>query len=89
MSISALVIDPTDPEVVYAAGFQSGPADCGLPSGTRCYQSSVVYKTTNGGKTWRATGFPVSNRRGYPTVLALDPRRPTILYAAAERAVLS
>ena len=89
MGISALAVDPTSPRVVYAAGFQSGPADCGIPGTVRCRQSSVLYKTTNGGKTWRATGFPVSNPQGYPTVLALDLRRPTTLYAAAERAVLS
>ena len=31
MGISALVVDPTSPLVVYAAGFQSGPSDCGIP----------------------------------------------------------
>jgi photosystem II stability/assembly factor-like uncharacterized protein len=49
----------------------------------------VVYRSVDGGGTWVATAFPESNSSGYPTLLALDPRRPTTLYVGAGRAVLA
>ena len=89
MGVSALLIAPTTPQVVYAAAFVSEPADCGIGGTTRCRQRQLLVKTTNGGKTWQQTGLPASNPEGYPEILALDPRRPTTLYAAAGKAVLT
>lgn len=88
MGISALLIAPTTPQVVYAAAFVSEPANCGIGGTTPCHQRELLVKTTNGGKTWRPTGLRLANREGYPTMLALDPRRPTSLYTAAGKGVL-
>ena len=86
--VSALVIAPTSPPVVYAAAIALGPADCGPPGQIPCSQrSQLLYKSVDGGKTWRRTSLRPANPQGYPTVLALDLRRPTTLYAAAGRAV--
>ena len=89
MAVSALVIAPTNPQVVYAAGFHSWPSNCGIPGRIRCRQSSWVQRTANGGRTWQATTLPETNPVGYPTRLALDPRQPTTLYVAAGHAVLT
>jgi photosystem II stability/assembly factor-like uncharacterized protein len=86
--VSALVIAPTSPRVVYAAAFALGPADCGPPGQIPCSQrSQLLYRSADGGKTWRPTSLRPANPQGYPMVLALDLRRPTTLYAAAGRAV--
>ncbi len=89
MGVSALLIARTTPQVVYAAAFTSEPADCGIGGTTPCRQRELLVKTTNGGKTWQQTGLPAPNPEGYPEILALDPRRPTTLYAAAGKAVLT
>ena len=64
--ILSLSIDPKSPQTLYAATFREG------------YSHGSIFKTTNGGKSWRelkrenlATGEKV----------ALDPRRPSTLYA--------
>lgn len=71
-SIGRIVIDPTDPEVVYVAalGHLWGPnSERGL------------FKTTDGGKTWTKVLF-IDNDTGVVDV-ALDPSSPNIVYAAA------
>lgn len=71
-SIGRVVIDPTNPEVVYVAalGHLWGPnAERGL------------FKTTDGGKTWSKVLF-LDEDTGVVDV-ALDPRSPNVVYAAA------
>ncbi len=51
-----------------------------------------IYKSTDAGKTWRATGGHGSvfaNPDGYGSALAVDPQQPTTLYAAIDRAVFT
>jgi len=70
--IGRVVIDPRDSKVVYvtAAGPLWGPAgDRGL------------YKTTDGGKTWKAV-LTISENTGVNDI-AMDPSNPDILYASA------
>src|SRR5437870_9656169 len=64
-SIRALAIDPQSPATLYAA-----------VQGDRV--SSDLYKSTDGGSSWRAvaTGLP----RNYGA-LAIDPQTPRTLYA--------
>jgi photosystem II stability/assembly factor-like uncharacterized protein len=87
MGISGIAIAPTNPQAVYTAAFVSEPATCGAGSKTPCSQRSRIYKTTDAGKTWRSI-VEIANAQGYPTALAVDPREPTTLYAAASSSVL-
>jgi photosystem II stability/assembly factor-like uncharacterized protein len=65
-----LVIDPRDPNVVYAASmghvFKPNP-------------ERGVFKTTDGGKTWRRILFVDEHTGGVD--LVMDPRQPDVLYA--------
>ncbi len=65
--IRALLVDPGDPSVLYAAG--SG----------RAANPGSVFKSEDGGLTWRSisVGLPASSA----TSLALDPINATILHA--------
>ncbi|MEZ5319835.1 MAG: hypothetical protein R2752_20705 [Vicinamibacterales bacterium] len=71
-SIGRIVVSPTDPNTVYVAavGHLFGPnEDRGL------------YKSTDGGKTWKNTKF-INADTGF-TDVAIDPKNPKVLYAAA------
>jgi len=70
--IGRVVIDPRDSKVVYVAA--AGPL--WGPGGDR-----GLYKTTDGGKTWKAV-LTVSENTGMNDV-ALDPLNPDIVYATA------
>ena len=69
--ISWIVVDPRNPDVVYAAAFGHlwGPNP-----------ERGVYKTTDGGKTWTKVLF-VNDGTGAIT-LAMDPSNPQVVYAA-------
>jgi len=70
--IGRVVVDPRDSKVVYVAA--EGPL--WGPGGDR-----GLYKTADGGKTWKAV-LSISENTGVVDV-ALDPSNPDILYAAA------
>lgn len=70
--ISKIVVDPRDSNVVYVAA--QGPL--WAPGGDR-----GLYKTTDGGKTWKAV-LTISENTGVTDVV-LDPSNPDVLYAAA------
>ncbi len=66
-----LVMDPANPQTLYAA--------VGTPAGDA---SNGVYQTTNGGTTWAAAGnFPMGAGDGR-IALAIAPSSPTTLYAS-------
>jgi len=72
--IGGIVIDPRNPDVVYtgAEGSVWGPGgDRGL------------YKTTDGGKTWKEV-LEISENTGVKNVL-MDSRNPDVLYVSAEQ----
>jgi photosystem II stability/assembly factor-like uncharacterized protein len=70
--IQNILIDPRDSNVVYVSAI--GPLwNAGGDRG--------LYKTTDGGKTWKAV-LTVSGDTGV-TDVAMDPRNPNVLYAAA------
>lgn len=68
---SAIVVDPRDPNVVYAASmghvFKPNP-------------ERGIFKSTDGGKNWRKVLFVDENTGGVD--LAMDPHDPRVLYAA-------
>jgi photosystem II stability/assembly factor-like uncharacterized protein len=70
--ISKIVVDPRDSNVVYVAA--QGPL--WAPGGDR-----GLYKTTDGGKTWKAV-LTISENTGVTDVI-LDLTNPDILYASA------
>jgi len=70
--IGKIVIDPRDSNVVYVAA--QGPL--WAPGGDR-----GLYKTTDGGKTWKAI-LTVDENTGVSD-LVYDPRHPDILYASS------
>ena len=72
MHIGRIVVDPRNSQVVYVAAM--GPL--WSPGGDR-----GLYKTADGGKTWTAV-LTVSENTGVNDV-ALDPRHPDTVYAAA------
>ncbi|MGB9429718.1 MAG: glycosyl hydrolase [Gammaproteobacteria bacterium] len=69
--ISRIVVDPNNPDIVYAAAlghvFASNP-------------ERGVYKSTDGGKTWNRILY-VNDQTGAIDIV-MDPRDPQILYAA-------
>jgi photosystem II stability/assembly factor-like uncharacterized protein len=69
--ISAVKIDPTNSDIVYAGvmGALWGPST-----------DRGVYKTTDGGKTWNNI-FSINENTGC-SELVIDPKNPNILYAA-------
>jgi photosystem II stability/assembly factor-like uncharacterized protein len=69
--IGRIVVHPTDPNIVYAAavGHLWGPNP-----------ERGVYKTTDGGQTWRRILFRDPNTGAID--LVMDPRDPNVLFAA-------
>ena len=70
--IGKIVVHPRDSDVVYVAA--QGPLFA--PGGDR-----GLYKTTDGGETWRAV-LTISPDTGITDVV-MDPRNPDVLYAGA------
>jgi photosystem II stability/assembly factor-like uncharacterized protein len=76
--VADLAFDPRDPDVIYAASYQRrrhvGVLVAGGPE-------SNIYKTTDGGETWKQL------KRGLPTAdrgriaIAVSPQQPDVVYA--------
>lgn len=77
-----LVMHPTDPETLYAATWQRIRQKWNDPRNETGYGGSGIYKTTNGGGTWREvnTGLPAREHRGR---IGIDIARsnPDVIYA--------
>jgi photosystem II stability/assembly factor-like uncharacterized protein len=69
--IHRVIIDPTNPNIVYAAAI-------GSPWGEHAERG--VYKTTDGGKTWKQILF--NNNKTGAADLVMDPSNPNKLIAA-------
>ncbi len=72
--IGKIAIDPTNADIVFVAAY--GPL--WASGGER-----GIYKTTDGGKTWKAV-LTVSENTGFNEVM-IDPRNTNIIYAAAHQ----
>ncbi len=81
--INDLVMDPRDPDVMYASAFQRRRHVFTYLGGG---PSSSIYRTTDGGQTW------TKSAEGLPSVdlgrigLAISPADPEIIYAIVEAA---
>ncbi|MEO6969011.1 MAG: hypothetical protein ABI132_11255 [Rhodanobacteraceae bacterium] len=71
----SLIVDPNNPDVVYVASM----GHVFVPG-----QQRGVFKTTDGGKTWKKILF-VDDKTGVVD-LVMDPQNPAVLYAAAWQA---
>ena len=78
-----LALDPRDPDVLYAATYQRLRRSWGFNGGG---PGSGIWKSTDGGDTWRelAEGLPSGDRGRIG--LALSPADPDRLYALVEHA---
>jgi photosystem II stability/assembly factor-like uncharacterized protein len=72
--IGSVIIHPTNPDIVWLAAL-------GSPFGPN--EERGIYKTVDGGKTWKKTLF-VNNETG-GRVLAINPANPNELYAGMYR----
>jgi photosystem II stability/assembly factor-like uncharacterized protein len=70
--IGRIVIHPTNPAIVYVAA---------LGAAWRTNPERGLYKTSDGGATWKLIKF-VSDKAGFIDV-TLDPRNPEVVYASS------
>lgn len=79
--VTDLVMDPRNPDVLYAATWQRHRTTAAYMGGG---PGSGLHKSTDGGETWDTlkTGLPKSNMGKIG--LAISPQKPDILYAAIE-----
>lgn len=77
-----LVMDPVDPNTLYAATWQRTRKKWNDPRNEPGYSGSGIYKTTDGGRTWTPVneGLPPAEFRGR---IGIDVSRsqPNVLYA--------
>lgn len=77
-----LVMDPVDPNVLYAASWQRMRKRWNDPRTEAGYTGSGVHKTIDGGKTWTPTnqGLPAPDQRGR-IGLDISHSNPSVIYA--------
>ena len=76
-----LIMDPRDPQVLYAATWDRHRTVAALMGGG---PGSGIHKSTDGGETWEklTTGLPKSNMGKIG--IAISPQQPDVVYAAIE-----
>lgn len=80
--VTEVVIDPTDPQVLYAATWDRHRTIAAYMGGG---PGSGLHKSEDGGESWKklTSGLPKSNLG--KTGLAISPHKPNVLYAAIEQ----
>src|SRR5215831_7385276 len=80
--VSDIAMDPESPDILYAAAYERRRTPFGFDGGG---QNSAIYKTTDGGATWKklTKGLPWENGTGDTGRIGLDIYRkdPNIVYA--------
>ena len=79
--VTDIVMDPRDPELLYAATWQRHRTVAAYMGGG---PGTGIHRSTDGGATWEKlkTGLPGSNMGKIG--LAISPQKPDVLYAAIE-----
>jgi len=77
-----LVMDPSDPDILYAATWQRIRKKWNDPRSEEKYSHSGIWKTTDGGDNWKKInkGLPEPNKRGR-IGLDLCASSPNVIYA--------
>ncbi len=80
-----LVMDPSDPNTLYAAMWQRIRRRWNDPRIEPGFRHSGIYKTTDGGKSWKPVnkGLPEARYRGR-IGLAVTPANPNVVYALVD-----
>lgn len=73
LSIGAVTLAPSDPEIVWVG---TGEVACARSS----YSGNGVYKSTDGGKTWKNSGLQDSH---HIAQIIVHPTNPDVVYVAA------
>jgi hypothetical protein len=78
--VNAFAIDPKNAKIIYVAS--------GRGTGLETYSSAGIYRTTNGGTSWRAIDNGLTDPQGLISsvvnALWIDPANPSVLLAATE-----
>jgi uncharacterized repeat protein (TIGR01451 family) len=75
LTTSAIAVDPTNPNIAYAA-----MADFGVNG--LCCNNTGIWKTTNGGTTWTNTTAPTLTQRAPYSDVKVDPNNASTVYMA-------
>ena len=73
-SIGCVTIDPNDPNVIWVGSGENG-------SGRHVGYGDGVYRSVDGGKTWKNMGLKQSEHIG---MIRVDPRDSNVIYVAAQ-----
>ncbi|NKI33863.1 glycosyl hydrolase [Wenzhouxiangella sp. XN79A] len=79
--VTDVVIDPRDPDVLYAATWQRHRTVAAYMGGG---PNSGVHKSTDGGRTWTKLGGGLPGGNLGKIGLAISPQNPDVVYAAIE-----
>lgn len=80
--VNDIAMDPKDPNTLYAAAWQRQRRKWNDPRVERGFDESLIYKTTDAGKTWTklTNGLPASNVSGRIGI-AIAASNPNVVYA--------
>lgn len=79
--VSDILIDPRNPDVLYAATWQRHRTVAAYMGGG---PGSGIHKSTDGGETWKELNSGLPNSNLGKIGLAISPQQPDIVYAAIE-----
>ena len=79
-----LVMDPENPDTLYTATHQRRRHVAALVNGG---PESAIYKTVDGGKSWKKVIKGLPNESLGQIALAVSPQKPDVIYASVETAI--